>query len=122
MPAGGQRELGSPTDIEEGEHGGAETIGIVAVERLVEELQYVGRFRTPDGGRPDGVTGEGRHGGGVGAFSHDVAQHDSPAPVPELEHVIEIPTDIETLLAGVVDGGQLNPGNGGQARRQEAGL
>ncbi len=126
MPAGGQHDVEGPAGRgpqhpEDGRAVARVAVLVLALEDGVEGGQRRARVGVVDGGGAQRVAGQRGEGGGVGALAADVAQEERPAAVVQREQVVEVAAHL-VQRGGVVGGGRVEAGHGGQHGRQQGAL
>lgn len=94
MTAGGEFDLDRVADgFEDAEDGGAVARvahGVALVEHGVEGGERGHGVRVVKCRGPQGVAGQGGHGGGLGALAADITEEEGPACAVQREEVVEV--------------------------------
>ena len=88
------------------EHGGAEAVGGVLVQNLVEGCEHRAGARLADAQRAHRVPDERGDDGGLVALAAHVAEGDDPVVGTDREHVVEVAADLGAVTGRAVGGGQ----------------
>ena len=91
------------------------------VQGGVEGADHGDRVGIVDGGGPQGVADQRRHGGRGRPLAAHVPQEEAPAPVPQGEQVVEVAAEVVAGSGVVVRGGP-QPRDRRQGRRQQTAL
>ena len=101
----------------------AESLGLLAPQHLVQVCQHGARVDLVHGRGPDRVAGDPGHGRRLDPLAADVAYHDAPGSLANLEGVVEVAPHIGPGQAGrLVERGDLHAGDVGKPLGQEAAL